>query len=347
MSDQVPGRAPESWSPQTKWMQQFSDEVATLVAEDIRAARNRLGVSVNLAAASASLEPRVYRAIEEGTHSADAMNWERTRLAARRLGLKELRLSYVEDLDCYMKLDISGRGPRTTFVDTLGLDIKKLREEHVWVNPSQVLALLARYDPNKTLRSRRLVDKQLIELWIAAVYTLGCDRGRNYYVSLVESDPPDAEVLAISDAGKLNRISIEITRHGAHSPGLAEVIRKKLRTKLPPGTNIVILVEQAERVSLSDLQREIDHENPHRQPILIVGQSQEPHRFKFATPFDDETSDPEANGWVVTDFDGRDASHGYRGYEGIVYIPTSRFALPHPVFVKNLVLDGQPESRSA
>ena len=235
MSVKIPGRAPESWAPQTKWMQQFSDEVATLVAEDIRDARNRLGVSVNLAAASASLEPCVYRAIEEGTHSADAMNWDGMRLAARRLGLKELRLSYVEDLDCYMKLDISSRGPRTTFVDTLDLDIKKLREEHVWVNPSQVLALLARYDPVKTLRSRRLVDKQLIELWLAAVFSLSCDSSQSCYVTLVESDPPDAEVLAISDAGKLNRISIEITRHGAHSPGLAEVIRKKLRTKLPPG----------------------------------------------------------------------------------------------------------------
>ena len=192
MSVKVPGRVPESWRPQTKWLQQLSDEMVTLITKDIRDARNRLGISVNVAAASASLEPCVYRAIEEGANSADETKlW----LVARRLGLKELRVSYFEEFDCYMKWDISRRGPQTFFVDTLDLDIKKLREEYVWVNPSQVLALLARYGPNKTLRSRLLVDKQLIELWIAAVFSLSCGSSQNCYVRLVESDPPDAEVL--------------------------------------------------------------------------------------------------------------------------------------------------------
>lgn len=346
MSAKVPGRAPESWSPQMQWMQQFSDEVATLVAEDIRAARISLGVSVNLAAASASLEPRVYRAIEEGTHPADETNWSRMWLVVRRLGLKELRLSYFEESDSYVKWDISKSGPATIFVDTWPWDLEKLREENVWVNPARVLALPTRYDFNKVLSSRQLADKQFIELWIAAVYTLGCDRGRNYYVRLAESDPPDAEVLAISGAGTVNPFGIEITRHGAHSPGLTEVIRKKLHDKLPTGTTIVIFVEQAECISFSDLQRVMDHDNPHSQRICIVEWSQEPHRFKFATPFGDETSNPEEKGWVETDFDVRDASHGYRGYEGVVFSPKGRAARQEPLFVKKLVLDGY-ESRSA
>ena len=340
MSAQVPGRASASGVPQTKLMQQFSDKVFTLAAEDIRAARNRLGISVNLAAASASLEPCVYRAIEEGTSSADETNWSRMWLIARRLGLKELRLSYFEESDSYLKWDISKSEIATIFIDTWHWDIEKLRDENVWVNPAQVLALPARHDFDNVLRSRRLANKQLIELWIAAVYTLGYDRGRNYYVRLADSDPPDAEVLAISDVGTVNLFGIEITQHGPHSPGLTELIRKKLDTKLPTGTTIVIFVEQAERISFSDLQRVMDHDNPHSQRICIVGWSQEPHQFKFATYLDDKTSGPKGKKWRIQDFDDRDASHGYRGYEGVVFSPKGPAARQEPLFVKKLVLDG-------
>ena len=275
------------------------------------------------------------------------MDWRNVWLAARHLGLKDLRLSYDEDSDIYWKLDISQRGLPTIFVDTVHWDFEKLREENVWINPSQVLALPARYDFNNVLRSRRSADKQLIELWITSVFSLSCNRDRNYYVRLSESDPPDAEVLAIGDAGEVIWTGIEITQHGAHSPGLTELIRRKLRTRLPTGTIIVIFVEQAERISLLDLDTVMDHDNPHGQRICIVGRSQEPHQFKFAVPLDDRTSGSEEKGWVEVDFDDRDASRGYRGYEGVVYSPTSRFAQPQLLFVKNLALDRQPEARSA
>lgn len=336
-----PDRVPESWSPQTKLSQKISDEMFTLAAEDIRDARNRLGVSVELAAASACLEPCVYRAIEEGTTSANATNWNRMWLAARRLGLKELRISHVEEFDDYMKLDISRRVPTTIFVDTWDVDIKRLRKEHVWVNPSQVLALLECRDLIKTLRSRQSVDKQLIELWIAAVFSLSCDSSWAYYVRLAESDPPDAEVLAIGAAGEVNQFEIEITQHGPHSPGLAELLRKKLRTRLPAGTIIVVFVEQAERIWFSDLRRVVERDNPHSHSICIIGPSQEPNRFTYLVYLNDEMSDPEEKGLLVRDCDERDASRGFRGYEGIMYYSRkNRSARPNPVFVKNLVLDG-------
>ena len=320
-------------------MQQLSDEAVTLITEDIRDARIRLGVSMKVAAASASLEPCVYRAIEEGTHSADGMNLGIVRLVARRLGLKELRIAYVEENNSYIRWDISETGPLTLFVDTSHLDFEKLREEIVWTTPSQILTLTARYDFNKVSRSRRLADKQLMELWITSVFSLCCVPGRNYYVRLAESDPPDAEVLALGDAGEVNRIGIEITQHGVHSPGLTELIRKKLRFRLPTGTIIVIFVAQAEYVSLPDLKEVIDHNNPHNQQICIVGQSQEPHQFKFATYGGDKPSDPKENWWSVKDFDDRDASRGYRGYEGVMYMPKGPVARQQLLFVKNLALD--------
>lgn len=341
MSAQVPGHAPESWVPQTKMVQQHMDEAITLIAEDIRNARIGLGVSVKIAAASAKLEPCVYRAIEEGTLSADEMAWDNVWLAARRLGLSELRLSHDADYDFYRKLDISQRGPLTAFIDAVLWNFEKLREEDVWVNPSQVLALPARdeFDFDKVLRSRQLADKQFIELWIAAVFTLCCDRGRNYYVKLAKSDPPDAELLAIGDAGEVIQHGIEITRHEAHSPGLVELIRKKLRTKLPTGTIIVILVEQPEHNASPVLSTVMDQDNPHGQRICIVGLSQEPHHFKFVTYRDDETSDPEEKGWLEMDIDVRAARPGCRGYEGVVYSPKSSVVPPQLLFVKNLVLD--------
>ena len=332
---------PDSWSPQMEWMRQSLDEVVTLLAEDIRDARMRLGVSMTLVAEHAGLEPDVYRAIEEGRIPADETSLSGMVSAAYCLGLKDVRVSFFEEYQLFMKLDLSEEeGPLTFFVDTLHLNIKRLKKEHVWVNPSQVLTLLARDDPDKTLTSRRLIDKQLIELWVAAVYSLCYDRGQNYYVRLVERDPPDAEVLAIDDAGLWSRIGVEVTQHGSHSSGLIEVIKKKLRVKYSTGTVIVVLVEQAERFQISELSKVMQHGNPHSQQICIVGRSRESDKFQIVTYFGNKTSDSGESGLLVAELDEVEASKGFRGYEGIVFTPPeSRFARPPLVFVRNLILD--------
>lgn len=84
-----------------------------------------------------------------------------------------------------MKVDLSAEEPLTTFVDTLRLEVGELKRQAVFVSPRHVIAFVERIGFFKTLASRQPADKQLIELWIAAVFTLCLDRGRDYYVRLV------------------------------------------------------------------------------------------------------------------------------------------------------------------
>ena len=43
------------------------------------------------------------------------------------MGLEELRFSYVDELQQYMKMDLSTDGPLTIFIDTLGFDVRELQ----------------------------------------------------------------------------------------------------------------------------------------------------------------------------------------------------------------------------
>ena len=85
----------------------------------------------------------------------------------------------------------------TTFIDNLEADVTQLREQGDFVSPHGVLALVERIGFYLTFESRKPIDKWIAELWIAAVFTLGLARARDYYVRLVSDDPPDVEVLVI------------------------------------------------------------------------------------------------------------------------------------------------------
>ena len=120
-----------------------------------------------------------------------------------------------------------------------------------------------------TLESRSSIDKRIVELWIAAVFTLGLDRGRDYYVRLVSDDPPDVEVLAIDrkNPATLNVVGVEITQHGRHSKSVVDVIGKKLLKRYKDRTVLVVLVEQSASISVADLYEFIRKNNPHHQRI--------------------------------------------------------------------------------
>ena len=105
----------------------FLDEAFPLMAEDLRAARVGLDITSTVAAECAELDPALYRALEEGNVVRNTENVAMMVSAPRCMGLEELRFSYVDELQQYMKLDLSTDGPLTVFIDTLHLDVRELK----------------------------------------------------------------------------------------------------------------------------------------------------------------------------------------------------------------------------
>ena len=315
-------------------------EAFPLMAEDLRAASAGLGVTSTVAAERAEFDLALYRALEEGSVVRNVDNVGLMVSAARCLGLEEMRFSYVDEIQQYIKVDLSADGPLTIFVDTLRLDARDLKKQSVFVSPSYVLALVERIGFDKTLVSRQLVDKQLIELWITAIFTLCLNRDLDYYVRLVRQDPPDAEVLEINrTAGNLSAIRVEITQHGSHSKNLADVVGKKLRNRYHEGTVIVVLVEQSENILVAELDEFIRKNNPHNQAIFIIVGSKAPGSF-VVVPWSEVTKPtPSEIAWSEIGVEASRASKGHREYDGVVFKPPgSRFLPGHPVFVKELDL---------
>ena len=321
----------------------FLEEAFPLLAEDLLAARVGLDITSTLAAECAELDPALYRALEEGNVVRNTENVALMVSAARCMGLEELRFSYVDELQQYMKMDLSTDGPLTVFIDTLHLDVRELKEQSVFFSTYHALALVERFGFYETLASRQLVHKQLVELWIAAVFTLWLGRESDYYVGMARDDPPDVEVLKIDGAdGTMSEIELEITQYGSHSKDLVDVIGKKLRKKYPEGTVIVVLVEQAENIIPHELNDFIRTNNPYNQNVVIIASSQAPGSFKALVWGDLIKPKPSEDGWWEISMDANNASRGHRGYEGVVFKPKgSRFLPLRPVFVKELELRHQ------
>ena len=101
----------------------------------------------------------------------------------------------------YIRIDLSTDGPLTTFIDNLDVDFTQLKKQEHFVSPYGVLALVERIGFYPTFGSRIPIDKRIVELWIAAVFTLGLGRGRgrDYYVRLVSDDPEAPPVFLDTD----------------------------------------------------------------------------------------------------------------------------------------------------
>jgi len=318
----------------------FLEEAFPLIAEDLRAARIGLGLTSAVAAERAELSLTLYRALEHGSVARTTGNLGLMMSASRCLGMETVRFSYVNEVQQYMKVDLSADGPLIVFIDTWRLDIRDLKEQSAFVSPYHVLALVERIGFYETFASRQLADKLLIEMWIAAVFTLSLGSGRDYYLGLISDNAPDVEVLVVNGTDRrFSGIRVEITRHGSHSKDLIDVIRKKLRKKYQEGTVIVVLVEQAEDILINELDGFIRTNNPYDQRIFVIGGSTEPGSFKVV-PWDEVTRSTTAEiSWLEMGVDAENASKGYRGYEGVVLKPPGRgFLPPHPTFVKKLEL---------
>ena len=334
------------WPRVPSGLHELLEESFPLIAEDLRAATVEHGITSKVAAECAGIDPALYRRLEEGSAVRSSENLGLMLSAAESLGLKEVRFSFVHEVQqqCLkLELPLPTDGPLVLFLDKLRYDVQELKEQSVFVSPYQVLVLVERIGFNEAFASRKPAGKQLIELWIAAVFTLCLGRGRDYYVGLGRYDPPDAEVLGINGtSGDMSLIPLEITQYGIHSRDLAEVVGKKLRKKYQEGTVLVVLVEQAENLLANDLDNFIRTNNPYNQQLFIIGGSEASGSFKVLR-WDEVAMAALSNAaWLEADADANNVSRGYRGYEGVVFKPKgSRFLPLHPVFVKELELHSQ------
>ena len=323
-------------------LEEFLKEAIPLMAEDLGTARAELGITSARAAKRARLSTTRYRALEKGSIRRTAHNAGELVSVAKRMGLKDIRASYLHEIGQYMRIDLSKDGPLTIFIDALDSDTSKLREQGYFVTPHGVLVLFNRIGFYSTFESRKLVDKQLAELWIAAVFTLCLDQGRDYYVSLVRDDPPDVEVLQVDQENSaVTMIKLEITRHGRYSKNVLDVIDKKLLKRYEDGTVLVVLVEESANLDVAELHEYIRKNNPHNQRIFIIGGGPKAGKLKII-PWDKVTSPAlHEMAWMEMNVDMNNASRGYRGYGGVVYKhrSMSRFPQVFPVFVKKIQLE--------
>ncbi|MCY4514837.1 MAG: hypothetical protein OXC69_06870 [Candidatus Tectomicrobia bacterium] len=318
------------------------EEAIPLIAEDLKQARRRLGLTSAKAAKRAQLDARRYRAIEASRITKSTYNIGQIISVAQRLGLDSIRVSYVDEVDQYMQVDIKDNEAPTIFVDALDSDLSQLREQGHFVSPRRVLTFVDQAGIGSMLGSRNRTDKMLVELWVTAILTTCLSDDRDYYIRPTNVDAPDTEVALVDRRSNaiIGTRWVEITQHGSHSISVFDVIGKKLRKRYQDGTILLVLVEESQKLPVAELYELVRKNNPHGQQIFIIGGTGGPGKFKVV-PFDDvasPTTDDISWSEMIVDTDGEDSRGGR--YEGVVFNPRykSRFRPLFPIFIKTVGL---------
>ena len=311
------------------------------MAEDVRRARTELAITSARAAKRVRLSPSRYRALETGKILRTRHNAAELLNVARRLGLNCLRTGHIDDIGQYMKVDLSKAPEVTLYVDALESDVAGLKDQGHFVAASRVMSFVECIGRSLLIDSRKTIDKQIVELWIASTFTLGLSADHEYYVRPAQVDPPDVEVLVFDPAnGGLSMIRVEVAQCTKYSRDVFEVIRKKLLKRYHDGTVIVVLVEDSTSISVGELYDFIRGDNLQNQRVYIVGSGKSSRRIKFVPCY--EVPEPGTDEMAIMDaeFSVGHASKGYLGYEGVVYRPPSNSSVryPGPVFVKKITL---------
>ena len=193
-------------------------ETIRLVAEDLRAARARLGITSGQAARRAGVAAARYRGLEKGRVPSSQHILRKLVSVCRRLDMKSVRVAYVEKIGQYVNIDLSRdarREPLTAFLDVLEAGVAELQDIECFISPAAVFGYLERIGFGATLASRKPADKQMVELLAGAVFTMFLDEGNDYYVKPVKDDPPDVEVLAVErDSRAFSTRKLEIVQDG-------------------------------------------------------------------------------------------------------------------------------------
>ena len=324
-------------------MEYSTEATIRLVAEDLRAARARLGITSAQAANRAGVAAARYRALEKGRVPSNQDILRQLVSVCRRLDMESVRVNYVEEIGQYAHLDLSREAWRespTVFLEVVEADITELQDIECFISPGAVFGYLERIGFGATLVSRKPEDKQMVELLAGAVLTMFLDEANDYYVKPVKDDPPDVEVLAVErNSRAISTMKLEIVQDGKYSKSVFEVIGKKLTKRYERGTVLVVVIEETEQFLVAELHDFIRDNNPHGLRIIVIGGTGEAGRFK-GLPCDEITHDgADYFEWKEKEVDQRDRNAGFLGLDG-VFCETSGLArFPKmPLFVREVKL---------
>ena len=324
-------------------MEYSRPETIRLVAEDLRAARARLGITSGQAARRSGVAAGRYRALEKGRVPSSQYILRKLVSVCRRLDMKSVRVAYVEEIGQYVNIDLSRdarRAPLTAFLDVLEAGVAELQDIECFISPAAVFGYLERIGFGATLASRKPADKQMVELLAGAVFTMFLDEGNDYYVKPVKDDPPDVEVLAVErDSRAFSTMKLEIVQDGKYSESVFEVIGKKLAKRYERGTVLVVVIEETEYFLVAELHDFIRDNNPHGLRIFVIGGTGKVGRFK-GLPCDEIACDgADYFEWMEKEVDQRERNVGFLGLAG-VFGETSGLArfLKMPLFVREVKL---------
>ena len=323
-------------------MDQFLGKAIPLIAEDLRDARKRLGLTSAKAAKRAGISASRYRMLESDRLRKTRHNIAAMISVAGHLGLESVRVCYVDFIDEYMRIDATGSGSEMLLIDTLDSSVAQIEEQGLFVSPYRLLDFVDREGLGPILDSREHVDKMIVELLATAIFTLFLDSDMTYYVRVVRDDPPDTEVLISNKkTNTLSMIQVEITQYGRYSTSVTDVLGKKLRKRYQDGTILLVLLEKSEKISVPDLSYFIWKNNPHKQRLCLIGGAGEIGKFKVFH-WDGVTA-PTANEdtWLVeTTVDTNDRGKGRYEYDGVWFEPPymSRLMRVLPLFIRTVEL---------
>ena len=88
-------------------MEYSREENIRLMAEDLRTARARLGITSSQAAKRAGLAATRYRALEKGGVPSSQYNLRKLVSVCRRMDMESVRVAYVEEIGQYANIDLS------------------------------------------------------------------------------------------------------------------------------------------------------------------------------------------------------------------------------------------------
>ena len=315
------------------------EESIPLIAEELKKTRQQLGISSAKAASKVGIDKFRYRRLENCNVTRNRENAVLMISVAEKLGIEAVRMSWVPEIQQYMKLDTSPKRVFTVFVDSMSWNILDLKDMGYFVSPSCLIPLVKEIGVETIWECKNSIDKAMFELLVSAVVTLGMNRqGRDHYVRLVKDIAPDTEILTTDHVShRVHMTKLEVTRYSWHEQNIYDVIKKKLRKRYAEGTVIVIFVSLEVSITVAELLNVIHTENTDDWPVCLLVNME--GKLKIIS-CGGRRSNSDELGWVESIIDSGIEGHTPNKYDGVVLrVPfMKRSNKAFPTYVKKVRL---------